>query len=147
MLSGGGSLGSVQVGMLGALAELGVEPELVVGTSVGAVNAAWVAGRPGLDGAEALAAIWRGVEREDVFPADPVVGLKGLLGRSDHLVSADALRDLLARHLTFEQLQDAPVPLLVVATDILTGIDLVIDHGDVVEAVTASAAIPGCSPR
>jgi len=146
VLSGGGSLGSVQVGMLAALAELGVEPELVVGTSVGAINAAWVAGRPGLDGAEALAAIWRGVEREDVFPADPVVGLKGLLGRSDHLVSADALRDLLARHLTFDQLQDAPVPLQVVATDILTGIDLVLDHGDVVEAVTASAAIPGVFP-
>jgi NTE family protein len=146
VLSGGGSLGSVQVGMLLALAEAGIEPDLVVGTSVGAINAAWVAGRPGLDGVTELAAIWRGVERDDVFPADPVVGLRGLLGRSDHLVSSDALRDLLRRHLTFERLEDAPVRLEVVATDIITGIDLVLDHGDAIEAVTASAAIPGVFP-
>ena len=52
VLSGGGSLGSVQVGMLLALAQEGIEPELVAGTSVGAINAAWVAGRPGLAGAQ-----------------------------------------------------------------------------------------------
>jgi len=146
VLSGGGSLGSVQVGMLLALAQDGIEPDLVVGTSVGAVNAAWVAGRPGLDGARELAEIWRGVERDDVFPADPVVGLRGLLGRSDHLVSSDALRSLLERHLTFDRLEDAPVALRVVATDITTGIDLVLDHGDAVDAVLASAAIPGVFP-
>ncbi len=146
VLSGGGSLGSVQVGMLLALAQEAIEPELVVGTSVGAINAAWVAGRAGLAGAQELADIWRGVGRDDVFPADPVVGLRGLLGRSDHLVSSDALADLLRRHLTFTRLEDAPVPLLVVATDIVTGIDLVLDHGDAVSAVLASAAIPGVFP-
>ncbi len=146
VLSGGGSLGSVQVGMLLALAQAGIEPELVVGTSVGAVNAAWVAGRPGLDGAEQLAEIWRGVDRDDVFPVDTLVGLRGLLGRTDHLVSAEALRRLLVANLTFDRIEEAPVPLRVVATDILTGIDRVIAHGDAVEAVLASAAIPGVFP-
>jgi NTE family protein len=47
VLSGGGSLGSVQVGMLLALADRGITPDLVIGTSVGALNAAWIAGRPG----------------------------------------------------------------------------------------------------
>ena len=46
VLSGGGSLGAVQVGMLQALASDGVHPDLLVGTSAGAVNAAWVAGQP-----------------------------------------------------------------------------------------------------
>jgi NTE family protein len=90
VLSGGGSLGSVQAGMLLALAERDIEADLLVGTSVGAINAAWVAGRRGLDGARQLAEVWRSVRRDDVFPARPLVGLLGFLGRTDHLVPAEA---------------------------------------------------------
>jgi NTE family protein len=70
VLSGGGSLGAVQVGMLQALAERDVRPDLLIGTSAGALNAAYVAGhgtgRPAL---EDLAAIWRGLRRQDWFPS------------------------------------------------------------------------------
>ena len=59
VFSGGGSLGAIQVGMLLALAEQGVAPDLLVGSSVGAVNAAWVARRPGVDRARELAGVWR----------------------------------------------------------------------------------------
>ena len=146
VLSGGGSLGSVQAGMLLALAERNIEPELLVGTSVGAVNAAWLAGHSGLDGARTLGRVWRSVRRSDVFPARPVLGLLGFAGRRDHLVSADPLRALLRRHLTFDRLEDAPVPLHVVATDITTGEEVVISTGDAVDAVAASSAIPGVFP-
>lgn len=146
VLSGGGSLGAVQVGMLLALAERDVTPELVVGTSVGAINAAWVAGRPGLDDARGLADVWRSVRREDVFPLRPLAGLVGFLGHRDHLVSADRLRALLRRHLNFSRLEDAPLPIQVVATDVISGTEVVLAVGDAVDAVAASAAIPGVFP-
>lgn len=146
VLSGGGSLGSVQAGMLLALAEHNIEPELLVGTSVGAVNAAWLAGHRGLDGARTLAGVWRSVRRSDVFPARPLLGLLGFVGQRDHLVSADPLRALLRRHLTFERIEDAPIPLHVVATDITTGEEVVVSVGDVIDAIAASAAIPGVFP-
>jgi NTE family protein len=146
VLSGGGSLGAVQVGMLLALAEHDITPDLLVGTSAGAINAAWVAGRPGLDGARELAAIWESVRREDVFPARPLAGLLGFLGRSDHLVPATNLRSLLRRHLTYTVLEQAPVPIQVVTTEITTGFEVVLEEGNAVDAVAASAAIPGVFP-
>src|ERR1700756_1993780 len=68
VLSGGGSLGALQVGMLQALFDAGVRPDLLVGTSVGAVNAAWVGAWPDPAGMRKLAEVWRGLKRDDVFP-------------------------------------------------------------------------------
>jgi NTE family protein len=59
VLSGRASLGSIQVGMLLGLAEAGIAPEMIVGTSVGAVNGGWIASRPDLAGITALADLWR----------------------------------------------------------------------------------------
>lgn len=132
--------------MLIALAARGVEPELLVGTSVGAVNAAWLAGHPGLDGARELADVWRSVRRADVFPSRPLLGLLGFAGRRDHLVSADPLRRLVGRHLTLDRLEHAPIPLHVVATDLTTGEEVLVSEGDALDAVAASAAIPGVFP-
>jgi len=67
VLSGGASLGAVQVGMLLALAE-DVGPDLIVGTSVGALNAAWIAERLDRDGIASLAELWRSLTRADVLP-------------------------------------------------------------------------------
>lgn len=146
VLSGGGSLGSVQVGMLIALAEHGIVPDMLVGSSVGAVNAAWTAGRPGVEGARRLAEVWKTVRREDIFPLRPLVGLLGFLGHSDHLVPPDSLRSLLERHLDYHRLEDAPVHVEVVATEVTTGFEAVLARGGAVDAVTASAAIPGVFP-
>src|ERR1700674_5420101 len=99
VLSGGGSLGAVQVGMLRALFENGIAPDLLVGTSVGAVDAAWIAGRPGVAGAHQLAEIWLSLRRQDVFPISPMTGFAGLLGRSNHFISNSSLRTVLAKHL------------------------------------------------
>jgi predicted acylesterase/phospholipase RssA len=71
VLSGGASLGAIQVGMLQALAERRIKPDLVVGTSVGAFNAAWIASQP--DRSDELAEIWRGLRRQRLFPVVPSV--------------------------------------------------------------------------
>jgi len=100
VLSGGGSLGATQVGMLQALFDAGVEPDMVVGTSVGAVNAAWIGAWPAREGADKLAEIWTGLRRDDVFPLGWTAAM-GLLGRGKHLISNAALRGLLERHLPY----------------------------------------------
>ena len=145
-LSGGASLGAVEVGMLGALAEAGIEPDLLVGTSVGALNAAYVAGRPGVAGVEELATIWRGLNRDAVFPIQPLLGLLGFVGKRDHLVANTAIRKLIASNVAFERLEDAATPLHVVATEVIGGNDVVFSTGDAVDAILASAAIPGVFP-
>lgn len=146
VLSGGASLGAVQVGMACALATAGITPDLYVGTSVGAINSAWLAGHPGVDGADDLADVWRSVRRADVFPVHPLAGLLGLGGRRAALIEPGQLRRLLSAHLTFDRLEDAPVPVHVVAANVLTASDVLLSTGSALDAVAASAAIPGVLP-
>lgn len=94
---------------------------------------------------ERLKALWCGLRRGDVFPLN-LASLIGLLFRRDHLVDARGLRRLLERHLRYRQLQDAAVPMHVVASDMLTGNEVCLSSGPVVEAVLASTAIPGVFP-
>src|SRR5487761_785486 len=79
VLSGGGSLGALQVGMLRALAESGIKPDMLIGPSVGAVNAAFMGGTPDLEGATQLGEIWRGLRRRHIFPLSPWSSARGLL--------------------------------------------------------------------
>ncbi len=146
VLSGGGSLGAVQVGMLKALFEAGVRPDLLIGTSVGAVNAAWIAGRPNRQGAADLAEIWLGMRRTDIFPLSPLTGARGLLGRSNHLISNDNLRGVLERHVPFDTLEQAAIPLHVVATELKSGRAALLSSGPAIPALLASTAIPGIFP-
>jgi len=81
-LSGGASLGAIQVGMLRALYERGIAPDLIVGTSAGAMNGAFIASRPQtVATADALATVWRDLRRGQVFPLNPLTGLLGFLHR------------------------------------------------------------------
>lgn len=146
VLSGGAALGSVQVGMLHALWERGVEPDIIIGASAGAINATYLAGSPSLAGIEALDKVWCDIRRNHVFPTRPLLGLTGFLGRSSHLVPNHGLRKILAARLAINNLEDAAIPVHVVVTDLLTGNDHTLTTGDAVTAVTASAAIPGVFP-
>jgi NTE family protein len=147
VLSGGASLGAVQAGMLRALYARGVTPDLIVGTSVGALNGAFIASRPSTPAtADELAEVWRGVGRWNVFPLNPLTGFLGFFGAGDHLVSDHGLRKLVADHLELERLEESQIPLHVVATDLLSGRELRLSRGDALEAVMASAAIPGVFP-
>lgn len=146
VLSGGGNLGAVQVGMLRALFSHGVRPDLIVGTSVGALNGGWVAGRGRDADLDELATLWTGLRRTDVFPTRMMGGLLGFVGRADHLVPDTGLRHLLRRELGFDRLENALIPFHVVATDLLSGVDVLLSRGDAIDAVCASAAIPGIFP-
>ena len=147
VLSGGGSLGAVQVGMLQALHAHGVRPGLLVGTSAGAVNAAWVAGHGmSADSLEELAHVWTGLRRGHIFPVEPHQLLRGLLGRSAGVASDARLRRLVQTYAVIDDLAQARVPTHLVAADLLSGHDVLISTGDPVDGVLASAAIPGLLP-
>jgi NTE family protein len=147
VLSGGASLGAIQVGMLEALFERGIAPDLIVGSSVGAVNGAFIAGRePSPQTARELGEIWRGLSRGAIFPFNPVTGLIGFLGRGSHLVPAGNLRRLIVRYAAIDRLEDSPLPLHLIVTDVLSGRELRVSRGPAVDAVMASAAIPSVFP-
>ena len=150
MLSGGGSLGAVQVGMLKALTENGIHPELLIGASVGAINAAWMAGHPSHDGALELAEIWLGLRRQDVFPISPWSGARGLIGRSNHVISnamhVANLRMLLEKHIPYRRLEETEKPVHIMTTELKTGRAFDISSGPAVPALLASTAIPGVFP-
>ena len=147
VLSGGGSLGAVQVGMLQALTARGVEPDLLIGTSAGALNAAYVAGHGVSESAlNGLEAVWTGLRRRDVFPVQPARLGAAVLGLAPSLCPNGALRRLIRENLTFDRLEDAAIALHVVATDVGSGQEVLLSDGDAVDAVLASAAIPAVFP-
>jgi GTP cyclohydrolase IA len=147
VLSGDGSLGAVQVGMLQALTERGETPDLLVGTSAGALNAAYVAGhgtsRTSLD---THADPWAGLRRRDLFPLSPGGHLLALTRARESTFSPYGLRALISKHLPYRLLEDAPIPVYVVATKLLSGEEVLQSTGDAISAVLASTAIPGLLP-
>jgi NTE family protein len=81
VLAGGAALGAMQAGMVRALYERGIAPDLLIGTSAGALNAAFLASRPATAAtAEELAALWRGLRRSDILPLRPATLISGLAG-------------------------------------------------------------------
>lgn len=145
VLAGGGSIGAVQVGMLRELLAHGVTPNLVVGSSVGAINGAYLAGTPSVEGVQRLEALWRGLRRRQVFPIT-CRSMMGAIGRHGALVDPRGLQQLLETHLPYRELEHATLPLHSVATDLLGGSLVKLSSGSVTDAVLASCAIPGAFP-
>ena len=147
VLSGGASLGALQAGMLRALYERGVTANLLVGTSVGALNAAFIASRPQTpQTAQALTRVWCGIERADAFPVSLRAMVGGIAGHRNHLVPAHGLRRIIERHVELDDLADAAVPLSLVAFDVNAGTEAVLRDGPAVDAIVAACSIPGIFP-
>jgi NTE family protein len=147
VFAGGASLAALQVGMLTALYEHGVVADLLVGTSAGALNAAFVASRPQtVRTASELGRVWRDLRREDLFPVSMSALVGGLCGKRDHLVPNHALRRLVRRHIEFDDLGKAATPLHVLAFDVLESSEVLLSEGPAVDAITAAASIPGVFP-
>jgi NTE family protein len=145
VLSAVGAAGAVQAGMLVALAEGGVRPTAFVGSSAGAVNALGMAAGGGDEAAAAgLAEMW--ASASDLLAVSPAGALAGLLGGRGHVLAPGPLRTRLARHVGLQRLEDAPVPVHLLAADARSGEPLVLSHGPAVDAVLASAALPGLLP-
>jgi len=145
IMSGGGTLGSIQVGMLQALLEADIRPDVLVGTSIGAVNAAFLAADPSLERVEALRELWHGVRPRDVFTLNPLRMGHALLRRGS-LFPAERWRAFVTEHLPYDRIEDAAVPLRIIATDFEDGSPVVLDSGSVVDAVMASTCLPGIFP-
>src|SRR5215213_2640807 len=147
VLSGGGSLGAVQVGMLQALTERRISPDLLIGTSAGALNAAFVAAHgTGPAALDRLAAIWVALRRDDIFPVRAPQMLLALTGARDSLCTHQGLERLVRKHVDLAGLEDADIPVHLVATDLLTGDEVLLSDGDPLTAVLASSAVPAVLP-
>ena len=144
VLAGGGSLGAIQVGMLRALLAAGVRPDFIIGSSVGAMNACYFAGHPDAQGVESLADIWIGLRRRQVFPFNFATAI-ALLGRMDYFIDPSPLRRLIEAQLPYERLEEARLPVHLVATD-MQGFAVTLSAGPAVEAILASSAVPGIFP-
>ena len=146
VLGGGGVLGAVQVGMLRALLEAGVRPDLVLGTSVGAMNGAVLAAAPPAEVADRLDVLWHSPHAAEVFGAGPVARLRELARTRVAAHSAEPLRRALAAELGERRLEDLPVPFQCCAARIEDAAEHWFVRGPVVDAVLASAAVPGLLP-
>lgn len=149
VLSGGGSLGAAQVGALRALLEHGVRPDLLVGCSVGALNAAFLACDPTPQRVAELERVWRALDRKDVFgPGRRLAGqvLSLAVRREDHLYEPHALRGLVRRWVPLADLSHTAVPCHVVTTDLRSGQPCWWSDGDPVAVLTASACLPAVFP-
>jgi NTE family protein len=145
VLGGGGILGAHEVGMLAALADAGIRPDLVVGTSVGAINGVFVAADP-VGSASRLESVWRSDEVRTVFRGS-LFGQLGRLARSGtHVHSNVPLRRLLEQHLPVRRFDELPVPFQCVAASVERAGSAWFDHGPLIPAVLASAAVPGLLP-
>ena len=146
VLGGGGSLGAMQVGMLRALSESGVTPDLVAGTSVGSLNAAVLALRGG-DALARLRSIWAHMTRDEAFPGGVLSRVRTLTQSKTHLFPNSGLTAIIADHLGAEtRFEDLALPLGVVTTQVDTAEPLLIRSGRLLEPLLASCAIPGIFP-
>jgi NTE family protein len=147
VLGGGGVLGAVEVGMLQALFERDVYPDLVLGTSVGALNGAMVARDPSLAVIGRLAELWQaaGATRE-VYGDRPLRTVRRAMATGTHIYSAKPLRQRLAEEFGDLRFEDLPVRFQVCAASIERAAEHWFDSGPLVEAIVASAAVPGLLP-
>ena len=128
--------------MMLSLAAHVISPDMVVGSSVGAINGAYYAGDPTLKGVLQLETIWRGLRRQDVFPLT-MSAVLSFLWRRDFLIPHDGIQKLIDDHIPFSNLEDARLPLHIVTTDIVSGDSVVLSEGPLAQAIVASTAIPG----
>lgn len=145
VLGGGGMLGAAEVGMLAALLEAGIRPDLVVGSSVGAINGAVFAADPTLEQVQALRDVWRTIASEETFSGSLLGRLARLARSRTHIHSPEPLRRRLSEQLpaSFEELE---IPFQCVAASIERAAARWFQAGALVPAILASCAVPGLLP-
>lgn len=146
VLGGGGNLGAIQVGMLQALVDAGVRPDVIVGCSVGALNGAAFAADPTGACVDRLAALWRGLDGRDVLPSRWVTTTVALARPGEAVHSLAGLRAVVEDFLAVRTFADLAVPFQCVATDLAAAAPAWFADGPLVDALLASAAVPAVYP-
>jgi len=132
--------------MLRALAERQIAPDLVLGTSIGAVNGAFFAADPTLNGVERLTELWRDSSWSERSPAATLRRISTLARSGTHLQSLDEMRERLAEFLPVRRVEDLRVPFQCVAASIERAAEHWFDSGPIADVVLASCAVPGVLP-
>jgi NTE family protein len=144
VLGGGGVLGAVEVGMLRALFEADIYPDLILGTSVGALNGALVAADPSAGVVDRLVGLWESAAGGgDVYGDGPVRQVTRAVRTGTHLHSSEPLRRRLHQELGDRTFADLKIPFQCCASSIERAAEHWFTEGTVVDAVVASAAVPG----
>lgn len=143
VLSGGAARGAVHVGMMQTLLEAGIVPHALVGTSVGALNAAFLGWQTSLDRVHELAEHWLRLGTRDIFPGGTWTRLAHLAQRHTYLYSSDALRELIDRWVPVPRLEDLTTPVRVTTTPLAGSGAAYHDSGDLAAVLLASTAVPG----
>jgi NTE family protein len=146
VLAGGGSRGAVQVGMLGELVDRGIRADRVFGASVGAINGAAYAGNPTKEGIAHMEEIWLSVTGDTIFPRGRIDGPWLFFQKRPSVHNNSGVRNIIEEGIEFDNIEDALIPLEVVATSLTDGRERWIGHGNAVEAILASSAIPSMFP-
>ena len=147
VLSGGGPLGAIQVGYLKALTENGIAPDLVVGTSVGSLNAAHMACHPGRAGIDKLESMWGNLGDDDLFPGGRFrAPWARMFLRCTSVFENSGIRRLISRIVGERSFEDTLIPLGVTATDLDTGAEALFTSGRIAPSLLASSALPGVLP-
>lgn len=149
VLGGGGVLGAVEVGMLRALLERGIRPDLVLGTSVGALNGAMVARDPSPAVIGKLTELWQSASQpqsQQVYGDSPLRTVRRAVSTGTHLWSAKPLKQALQDEFGDLRFEDLPIRFQVCAASIERAAEHWFDSGPLVDAVVASAAVPGLLP-
>ncbi|TFV89227.1 patatin-like phospholipase family protein [Blastococcus sp. CT_GayMR16] len=146
VLGGGGMLGAAEVGMLRALVEHHIRPDLIVGTSVGAINGAFVAADPTPGAVDRLRGLWGELASEGIFSGSVLARVGTLVRTRTHLHPREPLRDLLMAHLPAQTFAELRVPFQCVAASIERAAEHWFADGDLLDAVLASCAVPGLLP-
>jgi NTE family protein len=146
VLAGGGTRGAVQIGMLQVLTEHDFVPDRIYGSSVGAINGVVFAGDPTRSGVERMTEIWKALTRDSVYPQGRLHGPWLYLQQRDSVYPNSGLRKIVEDGISFERLEDAAVPVEVVATSLVDGRERWFTYGSAVDAVLASSAVPAIYP-
>jgi NTE family protein len=146
VLGGGGHMGAYEVGMLKALLERDIKPDLVVGTSVGALNGAAIASDPTLAMVERLREVWLGADEDSIFGGSFLAGALNMFRSRTHLHSNEPLRAMIAKLVRADRIEDLSVPFQCVAASIERAAEQWFSEGPLVDAVLASCAVPGVLP-
>jgi NTE family protein len=146
VLGGGSSRGAIQIGMLQVLTEHGFIPDRIFGSSVGAINGVGFAADPTREGVERMTQVWLRIRREDIYPQGRLHGPWLYFQQRDAVYVNSGLRAIIEEGFPHDRLEDAVVPVEVVATSLFDGGERWFTYGSAVDAVLASAAMPAIFP-